>query len=201
MSAKPRYSKATIGGHPVHVMLVSFPIAFYTAGLVALITYAIDGSLFAFRIAYTGFLAGAAVAVLAAIFGAIDLLGIPRASAAQKTGFKHMGLNLVSTILFCAAGFMLYRAWGGTPTLPDQPELSYAPALVLAIVAFLAMGIAGWLGWKLVQTHHVGVDDRPTQVRESSGSPGSDDVWRDPSIDHPAAFARKPDPVTRVPRS
>jgi hypothetical protein len=36
---------------------------------------------------------------------------------------------------------------------------------VVASVAFVATGIAGWFGCKLVQTHHVGVDDRPRPER------------------------------------
>ena len=34
------YSKAKLAGHPIHPMLVAFPIAFYTATVVTLIIYA-----------------------------------------------------------------------------------------------------------------------------------------------------------------
>jgi uncharacterized membrane protein len=166
MSAKPTYSKATIGGHPIHVMLVSFPIAFYNAALTALIVYGVNGSLFAYRLSYVGFLAGAAVALVAAVFGLIDLFGLPRDSAAQRTGFKHMAVNILATLLFAGAGAMLYASYWGTPSLPDSPELSWLPALLLALAGIASTMAGAWLGWRLVQVHHAGVDDRPKAIRE-----------------------------------
>jgi uncharacterized membrane protein len=174
MSAHPNYSRATIAGHPIHVMLVSFPIAFYTAGLASLIAHAVTGSLFAFRLAYLGLLGGACVAVVAAIFGAIDLFAIEREAPARRTGLQHMGLNLASTVLFAVAGFLAYREYAGR-TVGESAELAYGGALALAIVAFVGTGAAGWLGWKLVQTHHVGVDDRPRFEREYDDRPAP---WR-----------------------
>ena len=38
-------SKVTILGHPVHPMLVSFPVAFYTAALASYLTYQIKGDI------------------------------------------------------------------------------------------------------------------------------------------------------------
>jgi uncharacterized membrane protein len=104
------------------------------------------------------FLAGAAMAVLAAVFGMFDFSGVPRGTPARRSGWIHAALNIPSTVLFAAAGAMLY--FGDTGRVP----------LVLASVAFVATGAAGWFGWKLVQTHHVGVDDRPKAQREPSAS-------------------------------
>jgi uncharacterized membrane protein len=39
-------SKAKILGHPMHPMLIAYPIAFYTGTLVGFIIYAVAGSLF-----------------------------------------------------------------------------------------------------------------------------------------------------------
>src|SRR5262245_50644324 len=137
MTAQPNYSRATIAGHPIHVMLVSFPIAFYTAGLASLIAHVATGSLFAFRLAYLAFLGGAGVAVVAAVFGAIDLYAIERDTPAQRTGLKHMALNLASTVLFAGAGFLLYRAYADRSALSPSFAPEYGAALMLAIIGFV----------------------------------------------------------------
>jgi len=40
------YGKAKVGGHPVHPMLVAFPIAFFTGALVGFAVYAANGHQF-----------------------------------------------------------------------------------------------------------------------------------------------------------
>jgi uncharacterized membrane protein len=148
-------------------MLVSFPIGFYTLGFISLIAYAATASEFAFRLAYVAILAGVAIAIPAAVLGFIDFTGTPQGTPARRTAVKHLGFNLLATLLFAGAGLMLLTDAAGMPTLPRNPAHSYIPALVIASVAFACMGVAGWLGWKLVQTHHVGVDDRPQAIREA----------------------------------
>ena len=44
------YSKIKIMGHPIHPMLVTFPIAFYFATLIAFIFHGISGSVFWFQV-------------------------------------------------------------------------------------------------------------------------------------------------------
>lgn len=153
------YSKATIAGHPIHPMLVGFPIAFYTAGLVSLIVYATIGSKVWYEAAMGLWFAGAGFAALAAVFGTIDLLaGIPRGSEARKTGVKHFALNVITLLLFTGAALGLYQEW----RFPSGTGgLSVALPLEMGIAGFALTIGAGALGWKLVQTHHVGIDERP----------------------------------------
>ena len=81
------YSKAKIGGHPVHPMLVAFPVASYTGTLVGFAVYAANGHQFWLNLAIALSIAGAGSAVLAAIPGFVDLtFGVPRRSQTKDQG-------------------------------------------------------------------------------------------------------------------
>ena len=79
------YSKIKIAGHPVHPMLVSFPVAFYAASLVCYIVYIPMADVFWFKVAYLANAAGVVIAAVAAIPGFIDWLFIPSGSKPKKT--------------------------------------------------------------------------------------------------------------------
>ncbi|RJQ77886.1 MAG: DUF2231 domain-containing protein [Desulfobacteraceae bacterium] len=151
------YSKIKIFGHPLHPMLVSFPIAFYTATLVAFITYAATGNIFWFRLAYTANAAGVVMALVAALPGFLDwLLGIPDKSQAKKHGLQHMLLN-VSALAFFAINLWLYSGqW-------NAPRPAAALSILLPAIGFVLTLMAGYFGWTLVQTHHSGVQFSPAE--------------------------------------
>lgn len=144
-------SKITILGHPAHPMLVSFPIAFYTATLVCSIVYASTGNTFWFRVAFIANCAAIVMAVVAVLPGLIDWLYIPTTSDAKGTGLKHMVANVFSLGFFTANAAVNYTKLSA----PHPPAM--APVFLTA-VGFLIMLYAGFKGWKMVQTHHVGVD-------------------------------------------
>jgi uncharacterized membrane protein len=152
---KPQYSQATVAGHPLHPMLVGFPVAFYTATFVAFVIFAVNAEPFWYRLAFIANVAGVVMAVVAAIPGFIDWsLGIPSRTAAKRTGALHMGFNILALLMF---GVNLAVSAGGWREL--------APNVVAPLV-FSGLGLvltlcAGWLGWQMVQTHHVGVLPKP----------------------------------------
>jgi uncharacterized membrane protein len=157
MSVHALHSKASIKGHPIHPMLVGFPIALYTAGLAAVIAYAVVRDPFWYRAGMVSWFVGSGIAALAAVFGAIDLVSIPRReTAARKTGIAHMGINLLTTALFAGSAFVLLSGWMSPR---DATELPHRLPLVLGAIGFVLTGVAGALGWRLVQTHHVGIED------------------------------------------
>jgi uncharacterized membrane protein len=153
------YSKAKIAGHPIHPMVVPFPIALYTTTLVTLITYRVTGDPFWFRAALVANGAGLVMAVIAAVLGAIDALsGIPRNTHARDTARNHALLNVTALALFAINFGYLYNQSG--EAVPDVGAGLYLSALgVLATIG------AGAYGWKLVQTHHVGVLPLPSEDR------------------------------------
>ncbi len=170
------YSKARVAGHPIHPMLVAFPLAFYTATVVTLLVYIGTREAFWYRFAMVASLAGIATAVIAAIPGAIDLRSLPRRSRARKAGLQHAGFNLLATGLFAVTALVLYQTWIHRTMVNGEYIFDATVPLALAVVAWVAMVIAGSLGWTLVQTHHVGV--KPALVHPDRPS-------REPELDTP----------------
>jgi uncharacterized membrane protein len=163
------YSKARVAGHPIHPMLVAFPLAFYTATVVTLLVYIGTREAFWYRFAMVASLAGIATAVIAAIPGAIDLGSLPRGSRARKAGLQHAGFNLLATALFAVTALVLYQTWIHRTMVNGEYIFDATVPLALAVVAWVTMVIAGSLGWTLVQTHHVGI--KPALVRPDRPSP------------------------------
>lgn len=147
--------KARGAGHPLHPMLVAFPLAFYTATVATLMVYIGTREVFWYRFAMVATLAGIATAVIAAIPGAIDLCSLPRASRAWAAGFKHAAFHLLATGLFALTAVVLYRTWTQRTMVAGEYLFDATIPLALSVVAWLAMVIAGSLGWTLLQTHRL----------------------------------------------
>ena len=145
------YSRVKIAGHPVHPMLIAFPVAFYTATLVCYIVYSSNQNPFWFKVAVVANVAGAVMAALAAIPGFIDWLFIPKDSRAKKTGLFHMLCNVVALLCFGITAWIECQKW-------DEANPDTGIAIPLTAVGFILTIAAGFLGWTLVQNHHVGVD-------------------------------------------
>jgi uncharacterized membrane protein len=153
---KPLYSKVTLFGHPLHPMLVGFPVAFYTGTVVGFLVFAATGEPFWYRLAYVANVAGVVMALVAAAVGFTDwAVGIPRRTAAKKDGVIHMGFNVLALLMFGLNLAVSSRGW--RDTLPGA-----GPAIVLTVTGLFFTLCAGWYGWRLVQTHHVGIQLAPT---------------------------------------
>jgi uncharacterized membrane protein len=146
------YSKIKIAGHPVHPMLIAYPVAFYTATVVCYFVYQWNHEVFWFKVAYVANVAGVVMALLAAIPGFIDWLNIPAGKKAKKTGVFHMLSNVIALVLFAVCVYMEKDNWNNA-----QPDAGAAP--VLSLAGLILTIVAGFLGWTLVQKHHVGVNE------------------------------------------
>ncbi|MFC5911215.1 DUF2231 domain-containing protein [Streptacidiphilus monticola] len=154
------YSRAQIAGHPIHPMLIAYPVAGYTGTLVGLAVYAANGQQFWLNFAIAMNIAGVGGALLAALPGAADLaLGVPRGSGARQTGLMHAGVNVLALALFAISLGLYAGHWNG-------PARSATPGLALASAGLLCTIAAGALGWMLVQDFHVGVQLTPEQQRD-----------------------------------
>jgi uncharacterized membrane protein len=165
------YSKARVAGHPMHPMLVAFPIAFYTATVATLLAYIGTLEAFWYRVAMVSNIAGIVTAVIAAIPGAIDLLALPRTSRARVAGLKHAGFNLLATGLFAVTALVVYRTWNHRMMVDGEYVFDATIPLAMSVVAWVSMVIAGSLGWTLVQTHHVGIKPARTLADRPSREP------------------------------
>ena len=153
------YSKLKLFGHPIHPMLIAFPVAFYTATFVAYLIFQIGGDPFWFRVGLAANVAGVVMAVVAALFGFLDwALGIPNGTVAKSDGLKHMALNVIALILFVIDLILYLGNWSVPPT-------NALLAVILALVGVLVTIGAGFFGWTLIQDHHVGVELTPEQAR------------------------------------
>jgi uncharacterized membrane protein len=151
------YSKIKIAGHPVHPMLIAFPVACYTGTLVGFAVYAANGHQFWLNLAIALNIVGVITAALAALPGLVDWsFGIPSGSAAKMTGLIHAGLNVTALGLFLADIAIYGGNWNG-------PAISATVGIVLAAIGVAATAAAGFLGRILVQDYPIGVRLAPGQ--------------------------------------
>ena len=145
--------------YPTHLLIVSFPIAFYVSTFAAYIAYQVTADIFWFRVGFVANVAGVVMAVIAAIPGLIDWAkAIPNDSQAKQTGLIHMVLNTFSLIFFAVGVVINYSKW-----YESLPNLGSTLLLTgLGVISTLA---AGFFGWTLVQKYHVGVDLAPEQQK------------------------------------
>jgi uncharacterized membrane protein len=152
-------AKATIAGHPIHPMLVGIPVTMYVTALVCFIAYAAGADALWFRIGVYANLAGVIAAAVTAIPGFIDwAFAIPPGTPGKATGLAHMGFNVGALVLFA---LNVILQWQHRADVLPPVGLSIA---LTALGTVMTMA-AGFLGWKLVQTHHVGVLLTPEQER------------------------------------
>lgn len=153
-------SRAKIFGHPIHPMLVVFPIGLYITSFVFDLVYLSTGAPFWFRMAYWTILIGLVGNVAAAIPGALDYLTLPPNTEARQTATYHMGIGVALAILYFAN--LLFRDWGIIPE--NQKPWG---VVILNLVGVLLIGLQGWLGGELVYRYGIGVEEkgRPTEER------------------------------------
>jgi uncharacterized membrane protein len=142
-------SSASLRNHPIHPMLVVFPIALWIFSLVCDIAYH-AGSYNPFwkAMAFYTMLGGTIGALAAAIPGFIDYLAI-RDREVKRIATIHMVLNLIIVVLFIFNLGMRVRLAAD----PDEQLFS----TILSVVGILLMAASGWLGGSLVYVHNVGV--------------------------------------------
>jgi uncharacterized membrane protein len=141
-------STAKIAGHPLHPMIVPFPIVFFVSALVTDVIFLQTGRP-GFAEASMWLLgAGLVMAALAAVLGLTDFLGDRRVRA-LRTAWWHMSGNVIAVVL--EAVNLYLRFAGGA-------EQAVAPAgVILSAVVTALLLFNGWMGWELVYRHRVGV--------------------------------------------
>jgi uncharacterized membrane protein len=148
--ANPR-STASIAGHPIHPMLIPFPIAFFVATLVCDIAFWRGGNAMWVTASIWLLGAGLVMAALAAVAGLIDVLGEPRIRALREVWW-HAGGNVLLVLIQAYSWFARYTE-GTAAVMPK--------GLILSVVAVGLMLFTGWMGWQMVYRDHVGVSDLP----------------------------------------
>lgn len=151
-------SRAKVFGHPIHPILVAFPIGLLATAVVFDVAFLINGSRMAADVAYWMMFSGIIGGLVAAPFGYLDWRAIPENTRAKHIGLMHGGGNAVVLLLFIGS-WLLRR---GAPA---------NPGLLAHILSFLGVGlvmVTGWLGGELVDRLGVGVDDNANLDAPSS---------------------------------
>ena len=152
----PRSVLAGPYGHPVHPILVTVPIGAWVCSLVfdVVAMAGDDPAVFATGSAWLIGI-GVVSAVVAAVFGGLDLSTVPRGTRAFTTGVTHMTINLVVVALYLV-NLALRRSQG-------LDDVGGVP-LVLSVVGLGLLGVSGWLGGRLAYRFGVRVADEETQA-------------------------------------
>ena len=143
-------STASIAGHPIHPMLVPFPIAFFVATLACDVVFLRTGDAYWATSAQWLLGAGLVMAALAAVFGLIDFLGEPRIRSLNDAWW-HAGGNVLAVLIALYNWYMRYTN-GDAAILPT--------GLLLSLVVVCILLFTGWKGWNLVYRYRVAVADQ-----------------------------------------
>jgi len=146
-------SRAQIAHHPVHPMLVVFPVGLYITSFIFDLVYLAQGDPFWYRAAYWTMLVGLVGNLIAPLPGFIDYLKITPKTEARQIGTYHLTLGLTLAILYLIN--LLMRNGGAIPA--DQRPWG---TIFLNLVGVLLLGVQGWLGGELVYRFGIGVDER-----------------------------------------
>lgn len=140
-----------IKGHPIHPMLVPFPIAFLVGAFIFDLVGVASGTPGWYVAGKYMAGAGVVMGLVAAVPGAIDFLwSVPPKSSAKRHARKHLLLNAIVILLSALA----YWVRGAPGVAPD------APILGLELVAVALLTWAVFIGGTLVFRNEVGVDHR-----------------------------------------
>ena len=143
-------STAHLGGHPIHPMLVYFPIAFFSAAFVTdLVSLGSARPEWWAEASWYLIGAGLVAAVFTATAGAIDFFGSRRIRD-HRAARWHASINVLVVVL----EVVNLSLRGGSNVTLGQAALSGVCVLLLVI--------SGWLGGEMVYRHGIGVSDKAT---------------------------------------
>jgi uncharacterized membrane protein len=142
-------SKVKFAGHPVHPMLIVFPLGLLATAVIFDIIYLLTDHAAWTVAAYYMIGAGVIGGLAAAAAGWVDWFAIPAGTRAKRIGLWHGIGNVVVVGLFIVS-WVLRR---GTPELPRTG------AIVAGLCGVVIALVTSWLGGELVDRLGVGVDD------------------------------------------
>lgn len=140
-------STAKIGGHPIHPMLIPFPIVCFILTFVLDVLYARGDTGLADASKWL-LIIGLVMAALAAVTGLTDFLGEKRIQGPDA--IKHMLANVTAVVLELVN---LVLRW-------NNPDFIGSTGVYISGVVVLILVYSGWKGGDLVYRHGMGVHDR-----------------------------------------
>jgi uncharacterized membrane protein len=147
-------SNASIGGHPIHPMIIPFPIALWVFSLIADLIYLWGGNpLWRDYIAFYTLLGGIIGGAAAAVPGVIDWLSLKDREVVKIANW-HARLNVIALLIFAASFYL--RTMSGAGLVSGN----YTIPVGLSVLGVILIAISGWLGGEMVFKHGVAVDQQ-----------------------------------------
>jgi uncharacterized membrane protein len=142
-------SRIKFFGHPVHPIMVVYPLAMFSGAVIFDILNLVTANPVFPVVSYYMISVGVIGGLAAAIFGFIDWLGLPDSSRARQLGLWHGLGNFIIVVMFIASWFIRRGAEDFVPN---------TLALILSFAGVALALITGWIGGELVYRLSVGVD-------------------------------------------
>ncbi|MCW5721067.1 MAG: DUF2231 domain-containing protein [Devosia sp.] len=139
-------SAIAVAGHPIHAMLVHFPIALVICTLGVDGLYWLTADPFWVRVGLWSAGAAFAFGVLASIVGTLELLAVPGIRV-RVASWNH-AIAAMTLVAVVGANFGLRLT---------SPDAVLPHGLLLSVLATGLTALAGWHGGKLVFDHGVGL--------------------------------------------
>lgn len=160
-------SRARAFGHPIHPILIPFPLGLLSTSVIFDVVHLLTGSGKWAEISFWMIAAGVISGLVAAVFGLIDWLAIPSGTRARAVGLLHGTTNVVMVVIFAVSWLLRSGAPG-------------EPGVIAIVLSFVGVGLAslgGFLGGELVVRMGVGVSEGAHLNAPSSlsGRPASED--------------------------
>lgn len=149
--------KATIANHPLHPVLVTLPIGFFSGALICDIIRALNGDPFWSRMSVALIAFGLVSGLVAALFGFIDYFTAPMPVNAKATATTHMIINVFAIAFFPMAFYLRY-----------ENNASSVGILVTGL-GVLMLAFSGSLGGHLAYHYGVGADENAGEQGRSPG--------------------------------
>lgn len=140
-------STVSVVGHPIHPILVQFPISFLVGALLTDAVFWFAGDVFWARASFWLIVGGLVGGLAAALTGIVDFLRIPRVRK-RTAGWAHLILNVAALLLSIVN---LALRW-------NNPVSAVLPwGLVISVVVATLLGVSGWYGGELIYRHKIAV--------------------------------------------
>ncbi|RUO25944.1 hypothetical protein CWE09_04250 [Aliidiomarina minuta] len=149
-------SRAALRGHPLHPVLIHFPIAALLMLLASDIAFVFTHDTFWARAGFWLAAVGTVGGAVSGLAGAIDLFTVARIRR-LVTAWAH-GILAVMLLSLAAFNFML--------RLDDMSAYIMPWGLYMSLLTFALVNITGFLGGQLVYEYGVGVDIREATSRD-----------------------------------
>lgn len=140
-------STAAIAGHPIHPMLIVFPVAAFVGAFASDLAFWKTANAFWSMASLWMLGVGLIMAGLAAVMGLIDFAGDTRIRDLSAAWHHAIG-NIAAVLIEFYNWYMRYQGEAVIPT-----------GAILSGVVVLMLLYTGWQGWEMVYRHKVGVAD------------------------------------------